>query len=202
MSRKLKIGLAAALWLGMAAAPAAAQKFSDSFTFLKSVKERNGAEVERLLASPSSTVVNTKDSSSGESALHIVARGRDLNWLTYLLGKGARPDVQDKNGTTPLAVAAQLGWVEGAEMLLRVRAAVDLPNNRGETPLILAVQKRDAAMVRLLLGKGANPKRTDSAAGYSARDYAKRDPRARDILALIEAGKAKPKSDIDSFRLK
>jgi ankyrin repeat protein len=189
VSLKLKLGLAAALSLGMAAAPAAAQKFSDSYTFLKSVKERDGAEVERLLASPSSTVINTRESSTGESALHIVARGRDLTWLTFLLGKGARPDVQDKNGITPLAVAAQLGWVEGAEMLLRRQAAVDLPNNRGETPLILAVQKRDAAMVRLLLGKGANPKRTDSAAGYSALDYARRDPRAATVLKMLETAK-------------
>ena len=189
MSFKLKLGLAAALSLGMAAAPAAAQKFSDSYTFLKSVKERNGTEVERLLASPSSTVINTKESSTGESALHIVARGRDLNWLTFLLGKGARPDIQDKNGTTPLAIAAQLGWVDGADMLLRMRASVDMPNSRGETPLILAVQKRDSAMVRLLLGKGANPKRTDSAAGYSALDYARQDPRAATVLKMLETAK-------------
>ena len=189
MSLKLKLGLAAALSLGLAAAPAAAQKFSDSYTFLKSVKERNGAEVERLLSSPSSTVVNAKESSTGEGALHVVARGRDLNWLTFLLSKGARPDIQDRNGTTPLAIAAQLGWVDGAEMLLRMRAAVDLPNNRGETPLILAVQKRDAAMVRLLLGKGANPKRTDSAAGYSALDYARQDPRAATVLKMLEGAR-------------
>lgn len=189
MSRKLKFGLAAALSLAMAAAPAVAQKFSDSFTFLKSVKERDGAEVQRLLANPGSTVINTKESSTGESALHIVARGRDLNWLTFLLGKGARPDVQDRDGTTPLAIAAQLGWVDGAEMLLRGRAAVDMPNARGETPLILAVQKRDAAMVRLLLGKGANPKRTDSAAGYSALDYARRDPRAGALVKMLETAK-------------
>ena len=194
MSLKLKLGLAAALWVGMAAAPAAAQKFSDGFTFLKSVKERDGAEVQRLLANPSSTVVNTRDSSTGEGALHIVSRGRDFNWLTFLLGNGARPDIQDKNGATPLAVAAQLGWVEGAEMLLRARAAVDLPNNRGETPLILAVQKRDVAMVRLLLGKGANPKRTDSAAGYSALDYARRDPRAAGVLKMLETAKPAPEA--------
>jgi ankyrin repeat protein len=199
VSRKLKLGLAAALLLGMAAAPAAAQKYSDSYTFLKSIKDRDGAEVERLLAIPSSTVINTKESSTGESALHIVARGRDLNWLTYLLGKGARPDVQDKNGITPLAVAAQLGWVEGAEMLLRGRAAVDLPNNRGETPLIFAVQNRDTAMVRLLVGKGANPKRADSAAGYSALDYARRDPRAASVLKMLET--AKPAREVAGPKL-
>lgn len=186
MQVKLELALAAVLSLGIVATPAAAQKFSDGFTFLKSVRERDGGEVERLLSSPSSTVINTKDTSSGEAGLHIVARGRDLNWLTFLLGKGARPDIQDRSGTTPLGIAAQLGWAEGAEMLLRARASVDMPNSRGETPLMLAVQKRDPTMVRLLLAKGADPKRTDSAAGYSAIDYARRDPRAAMILKMLE----------------
>jgi ankyrin repeat protein len=193
---KLRLAFAAALSLAMLAAPAAAQKFSDSFTFLKSVRERDGGEVERLLATPSTTVINTKEASSGEGALHIVVRGRDLNWLTFLLGKGAKPDIQDRSGTTPLGIAAQLGWAEGAEMLLRSRASVDMPNSRGETPLILAVQKRDATMVRLLLARGANPKRTDSAAGYSALDYARRDPRATMVLKMLEAPPVKPGREI------
>jgi len=48
------------------------------------------------------------------------------------------------------------------------------------------VHKRDLAMVRVLLARGANPKRTDSAAGYSAIDYARQDPRAAPILRLLE----------------
>jgi hypothetical protein len=39
--------------------------------------------------------------------------------------------------------------------------------------------------VKLLLDHGADPDKTDAAAGYSARDYATRDPRAREILMLI-----------------
>ncbi len=77
-------------------------------------------------------------------------------------------------------------------MLLRRGASVDLANSRGETPLMLAVQKRDIALVRLLLAKGADPKRTDSVSGYSALDYAKRDGRAAAIVKLLEAPAAKP----------
>jgi hypothetical protein len=43
-----------------------------------------------------------------------------------------------------------------------------------------------------LLAAGANPDKTDNAAGYSARDYAARDNRSRDIFKLIEAKKPKP----------
>ena len=50
---------------------------------------------------------------------------------------------------------------------------------------------RDGIQIRLLLNAGADPDRTDAAAGYSARDYATRDTRARDILKLINDKKPK-----------
>lgn len=186
MSAKLKVGIAAAIALGLTALPAAAQKFSDGYTFLQGVKERDGNKVEPLLSAPGSVIINSKDG-NGEGALHIVTRGRDSTWLRFLLAKGARADIQNKTGDTPLIIAAQLGWMEGAELLLQRRASVDTPNGRGETPLMFAVRNRDVAMTRLLLSKGANPKRTDSVAGYSALDYARQDQRAAAIVKLLEA---------------
>lgn len=191
MVRTIKIGLAAAIALGIASFPVQAQKFSDSYNFLKAVKERNGAEAEGFALSGGAAVINARDG-SGEGALHTVVRGRDLNWLGFLLGKGAKPDLQNKEGNSALGLAAQLGWEEGADLLLRVGAKVDAANNRGETPLILAVQNRHPALVRLLVSKGANPKLTDSISGYSALDYAKRDARAGAIVRILEAGPAKP----------
>jgi ankyrin repeat protein len=188
----MKLGLAAALALGALAVPAAAQQFSDSYTFLKAVKERDGSKAENLLARPSAAVLNARDTGSGEGALHIVTRARDRAWIGFLLGKGARADIQNKDGDTPLILATQLGWVEGAEVLLRVGANVDLPNRQGETPLMFAVRNADAAMVRLLMSKGANPKRTDNVTGYSALDHAKQNVRAASIVKLLEAAPAKP----------
>lgn len=188
--------LAAATVMMLAVPASGQQSFSDSYNFLKAVKERDGAKVTDLVGEPSTgmVVINTRERGTGEGALHIVVRGRDLNWLAFLLGKGARPDIQSNRGETPLTLAAQIGWVEGAEELLARRASVDLANGRGETPLILATQRRDLAMVRLLLARRADPKRTDNVAGMSALDYAKQDPRAAAVLKLLEAkaGPARP----------
>jgi ankyrin repeat protein len=192
VNRKLKLRLAAALAFGVLSVPAAGQKFSDSYTFLKAVRERDGSKTDELLARPSTAVLNAKDTSSGEAALHILTRGRDRAWLGYVLGKGARADIQNKDGETPLSLATQLGWLEGAELLLRVGANVDLPNRQGETPLMFAVRNADAAMVRLLMSKGANPKRPDNITGYSALDHAKQNARAASIVKLLEAAPAKP----------
>jgi hypothetical protein len=46
-------------------------------------------------------------------------------------------------------------------------------------------------MVRLLLSRGADPRRTDNVAGMSALDYARQDPRAAAVLKMLEA-KAAP----------
>lgn len=177
--------------LAVAAVPAFAQ-FSDSYNFLKAVRDRDGAKVASIVASPSSVAINARDGRSGEGALHILVRGRDGSWLRYLLSHGARADLQDNQGNTALVVAAQIGWTEGAEALLARGAGVDLANGRGETPLIVAVQRRDLAMVRLLLGRGADPQHTDSVAGYSALDYARRDNRSAAILRLLEAPRNQP----------
>jgi ankyrin repeat protein len=174
--------------LAVVAVPALAQ-YSESYNFLKAVRERDGNKVTEIASNPSSTAINSRDRGSGEGALHILARGRDYVWLNFLLASGARVDLQDNQGNTPLMVTAQIGWIDGAELLLSRGAGVNQPNNSGETPLILAVQRRDIAMVRLLIGRGADPNHTDSAAGYSALDYARRDNRATAILRLLQAAR-------------
>lgn len=172
------------LWPAVASA-----QFSDGYTFLKAVRDRDGAKATEILNKPGNVIVDTKDVSSGESALHIVTKRRDTTWLSFLLAKGAKPDTKDADGNTPLILATQVGYAEGADMLLKRRASVDAINSRGETSLIVATQKRDVAMVRLLLAAGANPRRTDRAAGMSAMDYAARDSRAAVILKLLQDAK-------------
>ncbi|HEX8124350.1 MAG TPA: ankyrin repeat domain-containing protein [Allosphingosinicella sp.] len=191
MFNKFGRALAASMVLVLAVPASGQQQFSDSFTFLQAVRERDGDKVTDLVAAPGSVVINTRERGSGEGALHIVVRGRDLPWLTFLLAKGARPDLQSGRGDTPLTLAAQIGWLDGVEQLLARRASVDLPNGRGETALIIATQRRDLPLVRLLLARNANPKRTDNVAGMSALDYARQDPRAAMVLKMLEA-KAAP----------
>ena len=179
----------AAIALSIFAVPVAAQ-FSDSYNFLKAVKDRKGEEAEKFITVPGSgaVIINTTADDTGETALHIVTARRDYDWLGYLLGKGAKPDIADKKGTTPLMLATQLSWADGAQLLLTMKAQVDATNRSGETALIRAVQLRKAEMVRLLMKAGANPDKQDSVAGYSARDYALQDGRASAILAIIETG--------------
>ncbi|MEP7349738.1 MAG: ankyrin repeat domain-containing protein [Sphingorhabdus sp.] len=174
-------------------APAAQAQFSDSYNFLKAVKDRKGDEVEKFLSEPGSVIINTRDGSNGQTALHIVIERRDSAWLGFLLQKGANPNLADKKGTTPLMLATQLGFVDGIEWLITHKAQVDATNRSGETALILAVQLRSPEPVRALLKAGANPDKKDNRAGYSARDYATQDGRGGAILSIIENADKKQK---------
>ncbi len=191
--RHIRFALAGAM-LAIAAAPAAAQ-FSDSFNFLQAVRSRDGEKVTRALQGNRSSIVNTQDFSTRETALMITIKGHDLTWSSFLLGRGADPNKKDAQGNTALHITALLGFQEGATLLLGNGAQINLANNSGETPLIIAVQKRNIPMVRLLLTNGADPKIPDRIAGKSARDYAAEDPRSAPVLKVIDESKADVKKD-------
>jgi ankyrin repeat protein len=164
-------------------------QFSDSFNFLKAVRDRDGTKVTDLLNKPGTVIVNTRDGATSETALHIVTSGRDIVWLGFLLQRGANPNLRDTQGRTPLLIATELRWAEGVQTLLRRSASVDIANGNGETALSKAVQNNDVAIVRLLLAAGANPARADNA-GFSPRDLAKRDARLTPLLKEMDAAKA------------
>jgi ankyrin repeat protein len=187
--KSLKITLAAA-GLALLSTPAVAQLGSnDGLDFITAVQKRDGDKATQLVEQHP-TIIDTKDD-KGDTGLIIAIRGDDSDWTGFLLRKGADPNMAGAGGDTPLITAAKSGFDQAVGWLLGLGAKVDAPNRKGETPLIIAVQQRDDRMVKALLDAGADPDRTDNIAGYSARDYATRDPRARDILRLIESKKPK-----------
>ncbi len=169
------------------AAPVHAQ-FSDGYKFLEAVKKKEGEKVEAALGEPGSTVILSRDVSTGRGAVHIVTERRDITWLRYLVGKGADVNMRDDKGVTALQLATGLGWVEGVEFLVARKADLDQSSDTGETPLISAVHRRDTQLMKLLLKGGADPDRADNS-GRSARDYAKLDSGGQ-LLAVIETNAA------------
>lgn len=181
----IALGLAALL-----AVPAGAQMPTGGGgdQFLQKLKEGKQGEALDLLKE-SRGVANYRGF-DGDSALHIVTRQREGTWISYLIDNGADANAGGKDGDTALILAARLGYDDGVARLLAKRALVDKDNKRGETPLIVAVQQRRPGLVRVLLEAGANPDKRDFVAGYSARDYAKRDNRMPELLRLIESVKS------------
>jgi uncharacterized protein len=103
--RAMGLGVTAALLL-----PVAAQaQFSESYNFLKGVRDRDGEAVTKILNKPGSgaVIINTRDNSTGEAAIHIVTKRRDTTWLSFLLAKGANADMRDAGGNSALMLAVQ-----------------------------------------------------------------------------------------------
>ncbi len=167
------------------AAPAAAQFQSDTYKFLQAIKDSKNNEVVEALNKPGQQVVNTKDRTTGEAALHITAKRGDVPYTTFLLQKGADPNIRDGRNATPLMVAVDAGQSEVVPVLIAFKANPNLANASGETPLIRAVQRRDLGLVRTLLTAKADPDQRDIIAGLSARDYAQRDTRAPAVAKLL-----------------
>jgi ankyrin repeat protein len=172
------------------AAPSLAQSTGyDGAKFVDAVREGKNNEALTLLdANPN--IINARNS-KGDTALLAAIEDRS-QWTAHLLRSGADPNLANRSGETPMIAAARIGYSDAVRWLLISGAKVDAANRMGETALIIAVQQRQPQIIRMLLEAGANPDKADSAAGLSARDYAQRDTRSRDIIKMIED--AKPKS--------
>jgi len=173
--------------LALPAAPAIAQ-FSQSpgYKFLQAIRDAKNDDVIAILSKPGQTIVNTRDFNTGEGAIHIVVKRGDIAYLNFLIASQADVNLRDNKGETAMLIAAANGRSDILEILKKAGGNVNLANNSGETPLIRAVQHRDLATVRTLLGEGADADQTDNVAGMSARDYAHQDTRSPAIAKLID----------------
>ena len=188
--KHFKIALLVAATLATVASPAFAQLATAGLDFVEAVKSSDGDKVVKLLQDHPTGLFDAKDE-DGNTGLIIALARRDDEWTGFLLNKGADPNLPGIGGNTPLITAARVGYEDAVGWLLGLGAKVDATNKMGETALIAAVQTHQVPVVRVLLQAGADPDKTDSAQGFSARDYATRDPRSRDVLKLIEAKKPK-----------
>ena len=188
--KHLSFAILAGVALAAASAPAAAQVGNAGLDFVEAVRNSEGDKVAKLLDENPSGIIDARGG-DGNTALIISLQRRDEEWAGFLLNKGADPNLAGKGGESPLIAASRVGFETGVEWLLAMGAKVDATNRGGETALIAAVQARQLPVVRLLLKAGANPDKTDALQGFSAREYAERDPRSREILKAIEAKKPK-----------
>lgn len=171
----------------LASAPATAQR-SNSEDLLTAIRDNDSGRILSIVETNGPSIVNMRGYEGG-TALTMAAQKRNMPYVQFLLGNKADPNLATRDGETPLVIATRLGWIEGVQILLSAGAHVDGTNKMGETPLILAVHSRNTMLVRRFMEAGADADKTDRAAGMSAREYAKRDNRVREILRLIETVK-------------
>ena len=147
----VRVSLAVALTVVFGAAW---QAKGANLTLLDAIRANDGERVRTLLAGGADP--NTADSNQ-TSPLMYAGLYAGPRVLSLLVGAGADLNLRDKNGLTALAWAVHS--YESAKVLIDAGADVNAKSNIGGTPfLTAAAYPRNAALLRLMLAKGANIK--------------------------------------------
>ena len=160
--------------------------------------------------------INAPDKTSGSTPLHIVSGGGGFLLFTselfanqrdgteliakeilsaqkyhplvakFLLEKGADTEAKDKNGMTPLLIAAQSGNVPMIKLLVKKGANIDaLANNT--TPLYFAIENGHTEAATTLIELGAKIDKIDNL-GRTPLHIAIENNKTKTALALIKLG--------------
>lgn len=94
---------------------------------------------------------------SGQNVLHILTgKPNQTEIIKYFISKGVDPNKTDKEGNTPLMVAASARDTSVLEFLLPTAKNVNLQNLKGESALTNAVKSGTPEALSLLFAKGAD----------------------------------------------
>ena len=142
----------------------------------------------------------------GAQPLHYASDGyrseprSQVDIIEFLISMGAEVNAVDKSGVAPLHRAVRKRSIEAVRALLDGGARLRQPNKSGSTPLHLAVQntgasasgsheahQRQAAIIKLLLARGASP--TDKDARGKTVEQAATSEWIRELLSDTKASK-------------
>ena len=103
-------------------------------------------------------------------------------------------EFKDKDGNTPLMVAARAGNVDDVRLLLKAGADIEAKDDYGNTALMLAAQEGKVEALEALLGAGAD-KDAKNDDGDTALKLAAYDGQVETLEALLRAGVDKDARD-------
>src|SRR5437899_6331217 len=108
-----------------------------------------------------------------------------------LLGAGAKPDVVNREGITPLHMASLYGDVKMMDRLLEAGADPNRRGPAGETMLMLAARNGNPETITLLIRAGVNVNTQEPIRGTTALMWAAEQKHPSAVLVLLDA-KADP----------
>jgi ankyrin repeat protein len=116
------------------------------------------------------------------------AMRRDTASLRSLLSHGADVNAPQADGTTALHWAAHWNDLEAAGLLIRAGAKAQIANRLGATPMMLAAENGNAAMIATLLKAGADVNAPVLSHGETALMMAARSGNMDAVKLLLDSG--------------
>ncbi|MBN2415237.1 ankyrin repeat domain-containing protein [bacterium] len=160
---------------------------SDVFlnTLVKLVSDRQFADADLIFARGFD--VNCRDTDGKTVLMHLFSMKDDTAGASYLAGKGARLDVRDREGKTPLHVAAGEGNSTLVDFALAKGADIGATDRDGNTAVLWAARNEHTGMLRHLIAKGGDINAVDNN-GWSALMFACSQDNKKMVRFLLESG--------------
>jgi ankyrin repeat protein len=169
----------------IAVALAAGADAAGDLRLIEAVRAKNADRVRALIAAR--VDVNARQADQA-TALHWAAHLDDQGIVDVLLRAGARADVADDTGATPLYLACVNGNAEVVSRLLDAGANAKASLPSGETSLMTCARSGNATAVRALLRRGAVIDARESAHNQTALMWAAAQSHPDVVAALLEGG--------------
>ena len=119
----------------------------------------------------------------------LVASELNFDMVKLLVNHGAKVNVSDRDGITPLMRAVTLRDLHMVQLLLDAGAQINVKDNRGHTALTHAVLRSDAPILRLLIERGAD---VDVVAAMGTTPWSIAQSMREAALTMPELKDAKP----------
>lgn len=102
------------------------------YRLLQCVQDGEKPYIEKLISMGVDDLINLTEPREGYGVLHLVSVANNPDMLEFLAAQGARPDVQDRRGRTPLMLAAELGYDGIVSLLAKKNADMKLVDKDGK----------------------------------------------------------------------
>jgi ankyrin repeat protein len=124
----------------------------------------------------------------GTTALHWAVHRDSLDVVTLMIAAGARVEVPNRYGVTPLALACLNGHPGIIQVLLKAGANPNTLSADGETALMTAARTGNAEAVKLLIAHGAGVNATETWRGQTALMWAVSENHEPVVRVLVDGG--------------
>lgn len=124
----------------------------------------------------------------GTTALHWAVYNDNLALVERLVRAGARVDVKNEFGSSPIAEAANVGNAKVLEVLLEAGADADTLGADGETPLMIVARSGNVDAARVLIEHGANVNAREAWRGQTALMWAAAQNQPKMVGLLVANG--------------
>ncbi len=179
-------GAAAAIGLLLLGAAALASAASGPESLADLIRAGNRDAVLAAITSPA-VDVNAKEP-DGSTALLWATYAVDHELVRALLKDGAKANVTNNYGASPLSEAVKLGDVEMVTMLLDAHADPNAANEDGETALMVASSIGSQKIAQLLVSHGANVNAVENFRGQTAVMWAAAENHPEIVDLLLAHG--------------